>query len=98
MRAWPRFRLIASMKKRTAKPLPQTAELASSLQAWWRTSSKRVTSPATRRAALAQVRRGRKLLREFLGRAERLTKGVRPARPVRSRARRARRRTARRAA
>jgi hypothetical protein len=87
------------MKKRRTQRLVNTTELAASLHQWWRTSSKRVTSPATRRAALTQVRRGRKLLEEFLGRAEKLADGLRPVRPARRRVRRVRRRTtARRAA
>ena len=86
------------MKKPTTKTTLHTTELASTLQAWWRTSSKRVTSPATRRAALASVRRGRKLLRKFLARAEHLTNGLTPARRPKARVRRTRRATRRRAA
>jgi hypothetical protein len=86
------------MKKYREQTLAHTTDLAKTLQRWWRTSSKRATSPATRRAALAQVRRGRKLLEEFAARAERLVDGVRPAKPARRRVRRARRRTSRRAA
>ena len=81
------------MKKQRTQALAYTTDLAESLQRWWRASSKRVTSPATRRAALAQVRRGRKLLEDFGARAERLVTRVRPARPVRRRVRRARRRS-----